>query len=466
MAAKRCWTLFFCVTLLVSACSSGSKKIKTEAKAQPTAKDQRAMARPALLALQAGDFEKVGPLVKALLAKDPTNSTARGVSAIARYHDVLHTLWMNFRIAVEFFARGEKTCPKAKEDMATMDERRKERLAQEPLLAEHYKLLFAACKTGENAHTIGRKALLQTDQALEKIDADLATAQKDRKFSLELCLACWERDWNRNGRIDINDRLFFQIELDKDGKRFPKDDPRRNPTFHFDQGDIVWARAMVSFQRAAVNILLAYKWTELGTLVKRVFLRFQRGSKKVPTETRLKMAFPKHVAQGRQLILAGLQHADHTRRLYLAESDDDREWVPNPKQMNHPLPLPVDETLYATWAGVVEDLKDLVAGKTALSVNELAQLGDNQWEDPPSGFINIGGMLSQPKDIVFNLTGLAKTKRDKASMESTLTSLLGDYYVSQMKPTPLIKRLQRMKKEMSQGKESFSRKLRYLLWLN
>ena len=35
-----------------------------------------------------------------------------------------------------------------------------------------------------------------------------------------------------------------------------------------------------------------------------------------------------------------------------------------------------------------------------------------------------------------------------------------------MKPTPLIKRLRRMKREVEQNKESLERKLRYLLWVN
>ena len=44
--------------------------------------------------------------------------------------------------------------------------------------------------------------------------------------------------------------------------------------------------------------------------------------------------------------------------------------------------------------------------------------------------------------------------------------LLGEGYVEQMRPSPLITRLMRMRDEIERGQESFERKLRYLLWLN
>ncbi len=54
--------------------------------------------------------------------------------------------------------------------------------------------------------------------------------------------------------------------------------------------------------------------------------------------------------------------------------DDEREWLPNPRQKNHPLPLPVDEVLYQTWEQVTEDIRRLVQGKDGLNVEHLAQL--------------------------------------------------------------------------------------------
>jgi len=47
-----------------------------------------------------------------------------------------------------------------------------------------------------------------------------------------------------------------------------------------------------------------------------------------------------------------------------------------------------------------------------------------------------------------------------------LRGLLGNGYHPQMKPSPLVKRLDRMKQELDHGEDTFDRKLRYLLWLN
>ena len=40
------------------------------------------------------------------------------------------------------------------------------------------------------------------------------------------------------------------------------------------------------------------------------------------------------------------------------------------------------------------------------------------------------------------------------------------FYVDRMKPSPLVARLARMRRDIERGDDSFGRKLRYLLWLN
>ena len=67
---------------------------------------------------------------------------------------------------------------------------------------------------------------------LAAIDKDLAIAGDDPRFSLELCLACWQFDWNHDGKIDERDTLLFELELEHDRKgAIPEHDPRRRPTF-------------------------------------------------------------------------------------------------------------------------------------------------------------------------------------------------------------------------------------------
>jgi hypothetical protein len=170
-----------------------------------------------------------------------------------------------------------------------------------------------------------------------------------------------------------------------------------------------------------------------------------------------------------ELALVALGHAERCRKAYLAETDDDREWVPNPRQRDHPLPLPVDAALYDTWAGVLDDLAGLISGETGLSVAELAQLGDHQWPKPPGGFIDIGAMFRDPKTIVLDLGSIGARldgEPDAAASEALLRDVLGGYYVESMKPSPIVSRLARMKGELERDQDTLERKLRYLLWLN
>jgi hypothetical protein len=297
------------------------------------------------------------------------------------------------------------------------------------------------------------------------VEKHLAMAGTDSNFTLELCLACWRYDWNHNGRIDWRDEALFQIEVDAEGKRIPEEDPRRKPTFRFDLGDVHWARAMVMFQHAAVNIVMAYDLSELDKLV---LMDHHRDDK--PQSFALRLKDKGRVKRAKALILDGLAAAELARKLYLAETDDVNEWVPNPRQQNHPLPLPVDEALYETWGQILADLVRLVQGQEGLSIAELAQLGDHRWQSPPRGYLNLGRLLDEPADIVFHTRTFEELDKMKgenpALVEKILHEVFGEKYGMAMKPSPLLGRVQRMKHEVERGQESLERKLRYLIWLN
>jgi hypothetical protein len=372
----------------------------------------------AVAALQAGDFDAAGASADEALRQERRDAQAAAVRAAVAYKTAISHLQREFMGVIETAFGADRF------DHARM-----------------------------------RAALERTHEALGAVDADLAVAAADQAFALSLCLACWERDWNHSGEIDEGDRLLLQIEVDAGGEEIPEGDPRRKPTFRFDLGDVYWARAMVSFQRALLDLILAYRWTDLDLLF--------FGSQSEVKQIVIHLDHPARVQNARAAILAGLDHADRTRRAYLAETDDEGEWVPNPRQRNHPLPLPADEALYETWAGVLGDLRRLIERKEAISVAEAAQLGDHVWERPPRGFIDIGLMLSKPKDIVFDLVELDRLDDDEAQdVEKMLTSVLGEYYAREGTPTGLLRRLSRMKNEVERGEDSLERKLRYLLWLN
>ncbi|HEY6038302.1 MAG TPA: hypothetical protein VIV58_28665, partial [Kofleriaceae bacterium] len=251
--------------------------------------------------------------------------------------------------------------------------------------------------------------------------------------------------------IDQRDEQLLQIERDASGALLPEQDPRRTPTFRFDHGDALWASAMVSFQRATLELVLAYRWSDAT-----------RGDSRKPVVIHLASA--ERVRHARELVLAGLEASDASRRAYLAETDDDREWVPNPRQHSHPIPLEVDDRLYATWTGVVADVRDLLAGNRGLGLRELATLlSPELTELAPDAYVDVGRMFSEPTDIT--LAGDAEGD-DPASMTRWLRGVLGHGYAEHMQASPLVHRLAGIRADLERGSDTLEHKLHYLLWIN
>jgi len=394
----------FALVLALAACGSEPPARSPSQRAADSA--------PAIAALQASKFSEAGAAASRALELDPRASQAAAVRALANYQAAGTELVHSLRAIVEG-AKG----------LEWFD------------------------------HQKGRDAWRVFADRLASIDRDLAVVAADPTFSLELCLACWEHDWNFNGRVDDRDRKLFEIEYDGKGESLPDGDPRRRPTFRFDVGDAEWARAMLDFQRAAVEIILGYKWSELDKLFGRGEFSFH-----------IKLLDKDRITTARKLILEGLGHAEKCRALYLAETDDDREWVPNPRQKSHPIPLDVDEGLYATWGAVLGDVHRLLDSEEGISIREMASVVDRRVAMfAPDAYIDFGKMLREPSDFTL---AFEKVEKSPAGVEKMLRELLGNGYQTKMKPSPLIGRLQKMKSDLESGGDTIERKLRYLLWLN
>lgn len=398
----------FLVLLVLVSCGGPTVPARTPA-------ERAEASAAAVTALAASKFEDAAQQAGSVLGSDPGNARAAAVRAIATYVLASHGLLEELRHIIEKADRLE---------------------------------FFD--------HPGGRAAWQGFLGKLEAIDRDLAVAAADPTFSLELCLACWEHDWNHNGRIDDRDRKLFELEFDGQGGEIPEGDPRRRPTFRFDTGDADWGRAMIAFQRAAGELVLAYQWSDLDKLF----------SAKGPPNLAIKLTDKARVTRARGLILEGLGFADRCRQAYLAETDDDREWVPNPRQKSHPMPLEVDDAVYQTWAGVTGDVRRMLNSEEGLSIRELAKVADDDLASQvPNAYIDLGRMLAEPKDIAIDLSNLFR-RQDPATFEQVLRGLLQNGYQTAMRPSPLVGRLRQMRLELDRGQDTFERKLRYLFWLN
>jgi hypothetical protein len=384
---------------------------------QPQPPKQTADASAAVSELRAARFPEAGRAALAVMKRDPKNSTAAAVHAIAKYDLSIQTLIGEL---------GDLVVDQG-ESLKALD------------------------------HERGRAAWQKFLDDLEVIDLDLEIAAADPAFSLELCLACWQHDFNRNGHIDERDKKFFELEFDGKGGELAEGDPRRRPTYHFDVGDIYWARAMVSFQRAAVELILAYRWTELDKLL--------GGGD--PGKITIKLVDAGRARRARELLMNALAFSERERQAYLAETDDDREWVPNPKQKSYAMPLEVDAKLYDTWSAVLGDVHRMLASQEGLSLREAGAvlLGDRDAAQLPAAYVDLGAMFREPQDIVIDL-GDEHHEDDAKTYERLLRGLLGRGYSPSMRASPLVARLRHMKTELDRGEDTLERKLRYLIWMN
>ena len=396
---------FLCLVAMLAACAP------SEPAPRPPRQDP-ARSAAAVSAARAGQFESAQREADRVLAVVPRDSSASAVRALARYQRAGEVLIHEIGAVIE---RGET-----------------------------FKFLD---------HEQGRKAWLTVLGELEAVDRDLAIAAQDPHFALELCLACWEHDWNRSGAVDERDRKLFELEYDGAGGELADGDPRRRPTYRFDVGDVLWARAMISFQRGVVELVLAYRWSELDKL-------FSGNDRSIT----IKLVDAGRVRRAHNLFVSALAFSGQEREAYLSETDDDREWVPNPRQKSYAMPLVVDAELYETWGKVLGDVQRWLAGQEGISLREAAALIDEDDANMlPAAYVDLGRMLGEPTDIVFDLrSDGAKT----AVIERALRGLLGNGYVKSMRASPLVGRLRHMKEQLSRGEDSLEKKLRYLFWLN
>ncbi len=302
-----------------------------------------------------------------------------------------------------------------------------------------------------------RHAFAALDHALEgldRVDADLAAAQAGGFTLLEVTPARWRVDVDADGSVDEADARLLQVEVDRSGRPLPEGDPRRTPTFLLDRGDVAWARAMVAYQRALLSGLRAYHWGDLA---------FALRPDRDVTRVVIRLADPTRVHRAAALIAEGVRHARHARLEYLAETDDDREWVPSPTQTSHAVPLPVDAALYEAWLGILDDSDRLLTGAEGLDLAALAALVDRDLAARIHGFFDVHAMLSAPGPITLDLRLLGDARSDP---QAALRSLLGGAWREVMKPSPLGTRAQKMQREVEAGLEPWTQKLKYLLWLN
>jgi hypothetical protein len=405
--------LVFLVPLVFLGFAGGCSGQQSGGSPGSRARSASSIEEPAIEALRRGDFARAGRAADDALESRPDAARAAAVRAVSRYQ-----------------AAGRELLARL-EGMA-------ERLGG-----------------GVSLTADLRKALLDTDRALAAVDADLAIAQADPGFALELCIACWSYDWDADRTVEEHEQRLLEIEYDVSGKPLPPGDARRRPTFRLDHGDILWARAMVAFQRAALHLGVAYDWTALATML----------GDPPDKVVRIPLLDADSMARARQLALTALDFSDRCRAAFLAETDDDREWVPSPRQKSHPVPLEVDDRLYTLWADIVGDLRALLGSEAGISIGELFRLAPKATTPAQLGYLDLGRAFAEPRAITIDLRAADAISDFGPGVAPHVRDFFGYLWRDEMTRSPIIGRMRAARDSLLRG-EPFEQKLRYILWFN
>ncbi len=168
----------------------------------------------------------------------------------------------------------------------------------------------------------------------------------------------WAIDWNGDGRIDTPEKYLLWVPKRGRTEFLPRagfsteaayyEDNFSSPQIKVDRADLYWAVAYFQFFEAAVNLVLSYE----VDLAKGFDVRLK------DRDRIAKVAY--------RSLLGGLRASAQLRQALLKETDDDDEWIPNPKQTQSSFPLLMDAQTFATWGELLGHMDKLFGGQTLL----------------------------------------------------------------------------------------------------
>ena len=188
----------------------------------------------------------------------------------------------------------------------------------------------------------------QAREALERVNA--------RAPLFVVAPGTWAIDLDGDGEVSLQERYFFwtpkaDVEMSFFDRAHSEDAYHalyQAPVVKVDQSDVLWALAYCNFAEAALNLLLSYDFAP------------EKGAGVVLVDR----ARVSGVAYRR--LRDGIRTSIRLRQALLAETDDDHEWIANPRQKNTSFPLRMDEQTFATWGSVLAELDKLLEGKALL----------------------------------------------------------------------------------------------------
>lgn len=223
-------------------------------------------------------------------------------------------------------------------------------------------------------------------------------------------------DYNGDGAADPNEALW--LLFNRAQRRFDADESGAGEfIIAFDRGDVEWLRGYCHICLAAAEVILAHDWRALfENCAHLAFAKPVTPHKfllsRIPDEHEpwLDLIAMVHLINFEVTDPAGLERARHHLisaigrsramwRHFDAETDDDREWIPNPRQTAAIPGARVDDEMREMWLLFLDEAEEVLEG------NRLVRF----WRPTDTRGINLKRVFTEPRrfDLVLWVQGTA-----------------------------------------------------------
>jgi hypothetical protein len=198
--------------------------------------------------------------------------------------------------------------------------------------------------------------------------------------------------------------MLRRLRLVRDREEFPQE----GLVVAFDYGDVCWLRGYTHLLTAISDLVLAYDKTEIVKSSGRFYFQKVKDGVVFPAqanptypldpeidvldliafihELRLPVKDAKRTDDARTQLLAVIDQSRQSWKAILAETEDDREWIPNPKQKSVLTDMEVTQETIDAWLAFLDDGQQLLEGQKLIPF----------WRSRDGKGINLKKLLDEP----------------------------------------------------------------------
>jgi hypothetical protein len=230
--------------------------------------------------------------------------------------------------------------------------------------------------TNEDFRQIVRQLLDDLD-GVEKTLAPIESSD----CKVELAIAACRLDFNGDGRAEDYESLASVLS-EVTSQQIPAE-ATTGFVVALDRGDVHWLRGYCHVLSALCEMFLAYDTAKLHDYTAQLF--FPTAKTRVPLLSeehpewwrdsfldaiafihllQFPVKEPERLKAAHDHLLAVVDQSRASWDAYLAETDDDREWIPNPKQKNAAIPgAEVTPEMITAWRAVLDEFAAVLEGE-------------------------------------------------------------------------------------------------------